>query len=89
MTNGTTAGTLSAGRGIVPFVTGRTRFPVKFFYQRVCFRGKIGEPLRENLTYRAYRAFRAIFPRVGNRSAAGQVLKALRAHKAHTSPQAR
>jgi hypothetical protein len=42
MTNGTAAGTLSAGRDIVPFVTGRTRFPVKILYQRVCFRGDKG-----------------------------------------------
>jgi hypothetical protein len=42
MTNGTAAGTLSADRDIVPFVTGRTRFPVKILYQRVCFRGDKG-----------------------------------------------
>ena|ERR1700727_1900932 len=52
-------------------------------------RGETSEPRHDNETFSAYCAFSALFPALAIAWAAEQVLKALRAHKAHTSPRAR
>jgi hypothetical protein len=75
MTNGTAANTQRVGGDIVPFVT------------RI--RGETSEPRHRNATFSAYSAFSALFPVWRSLGKSGQVLKALRAHKAHTSPRAR